>query len=231
MATQACVEHSEALKRIRALLISDVRLYREGLELALGRRETIAVVGTASSISEGLNAAAVHTPDVIILDAAIRDSVSAVRALSAAMPCTKIVAFAVDEQACDIAAYAEAGIAGYVPCEASIADVVATIESVTREEAFCSPRVAGALFRRIAALAGHARPPEHLGLLSRREQEILTLVRSGLSNKEIAQKLSIEVATVKNHVHNLLTKLHVGSRAQAARIVPAMSMRSRATAI
>ena len=108
---------------------------------------------------------------------------------------------------------------------------MATVESVIRGEAFCSPQVAGALFKRIAALAAEARPAESFGLLSRREQEILALVRSGLSNKEIAVRLTIEVATVKNHIHSVLTKLHVGTRAQAASLAQPAPIRSRATVI
>jgi two-component system nitrate/nitrite response regulator NarL len=231
MAVAASAEQLPRRERIRAVLVSDVRLYREGLDGALSRRDGIAVVATASTIAEGIDAAGAHAPAVVIIDIAMRDSLSGVRALTASAPHAKIVAFAVDEQASDIAAYAEAGIAGYVPCEASIDDLVATIESVIRGEAVCSPRVAGALFKRIAVLAADARPADAFGSLSRREHEILALIRSGLSNKEIAVRLTIEVATVKNHIHNVLTKLHVGSRAQAASLVRPAPIRSRTAAI
>jgi len=201
---------------IRAFLVSDVRLYREGVESALQRREAIEVSGTASTISDAIDRVAASDPAVIIVDMATRDSVSGIRALAAAAPRSKIVAFAVDEQASDIPSYAEAGIAGYVPCDASIDDLAATIESVTRDEAPCSPRVAGALFKRIAILAAGAAPAAQSPALSQREREILALIRNGLSNKDIARALTIEVATVKNHVHSLLTKLKVSTRAQAA---------------
>jgi DNA-binding NarL/FixJ family response regulator len=72
------------------------------------------------------------------------------------------------------------------------------------------------LFRRIATLATYALPPARPSVLSQREREILALIRSGMSNKDIARKLTIEVATVKNHVHSLLTKLNVSSRAEAS---------------
>src|SRR6185503_2829411 len=118
---------------------------------------------------------------VILLDMATRESVAGIRALADAAPRSKIIAFAVDEQAADIPSYAEAGIAGYVPCEASIDDLAATIACVTRDEATCSPRVAGALFRRITTLA--AGRPTPASPLSQREHEILALIRSGCSNK------------------------------------------------
>ena len=117
------------------------------MEPRLSRRETIEVVGTASSIPEAIERVAALEPAVVIVDIATPDGVvSGVRAMAAAAPRSKIVAFAVDEQTADIPSYAEAGIAGYVPCEASIDDLAMTIESVTRDEALCSPRVAGALF-------------------------------------------------------------------------------------
>jgi two-component system, NarL family, nitrate/nitrite response regulator NarL len=201
--------------RIRALLVSEVRLYREGVEAALGRRDPIDIVGTASTIGDAIDRLATLDPAVIVVDVGSRDSLAGIRALAAAAPQRKIVAFAVDEHACDIPSYAEAGIAGYVPCDASIDDLAAAIASVTREEAFCSPRVAGALFRRLA-LRSSTLSAAPASPLSQREREILTLIRNGLSNKDIARQLTIEVATVKNHVHSVLTKLQVSTRAEAA---------------
>lgn len=219
--------------RIRAFLVSDVRLYREGVEAALGRRDTIDVVGTASDIPGAIDRVAALAPTVIIVDIATHDSLSGIRRLAAAAPRSKIVAFAVDERKADIPAYAEARIAGYVPSEASLDDLAMTIASVTRDEAPCSPRVAGALFKRIARLAAAmpagATPAVEPPALSQREHEILALIRSGLSNKEISQALTIEVATVKNHVHSLLTKLKVSTRVEAAVFARSMCVRSKVT--
>src|SRR5207245_3665031 len=92
----------------------------------------------------------------------------------------------------------------------------ATIVAVTIGEALCSPRVAGALFKRIALLAAAVPGGHPATVLSRREAEILALIQIRLSNKDIARTLTIEVATVKNHVHSLLTKLNVSTRAEAA---------------
>jgi two-component system nitrate/nitrite response regulator NarL len=217
--------------RIRAFLVSDVRLYREGVHSALVRRDAIDVVGTASSIGEAIERVASLDPAVIIIDMATRDSLSGVRSLAVAAPLSKIVVFAVDEHATDVPAYAEAGIAGYVPADASIDDLAATIVSVTRDEVPCSPRVAGALFRRIATLAAGVTRSGQQTALSHREQEILALIRGGLSNKDIARTLTIEVATVKNHVHSLLTKLKVSTRAEAAVLCHTPSVRLRINGI
>jgi two-component system, NarL family, nitrate/nitrite response regulator NarL len=204
---------------IRVLLISDVRLYREGVEAALGRRPAISIAGTASRVDTAVERVAALNPDVILVDVATRDSLAGVRALRAAAPTAKIVVFAVDESSADIPSYAEAGAVGYVPCEASLDDLTATVECIMREETPCSPRVAATLFKRIHVLGamGRADVACDAGALSRREQEILALLRRGLSNKEIAQTLTIGVATVKNHVHSVLAKLHVNTRAEAAR--------------
>jgi two-component system, NarL family, nitrate/nitrite response regulator NarL len=216
------------LPPITAAIISDVRLYREGIAGALSHRGRISVAAVASSIDEAFGLLAEVRPDVIVVDMAMRGSLDAVRVLSARLPETKIVAFAVDDLEAQIASCAEAGISGYVPCDASIDDLEAMIESVSREESPCSPRVAAALFRHIATLASGVRASTATAL-SQREQQILTLIRSGLSNKEIAHKLNIEVATVKNHVHNLLTKLGVSTRAEAAAHAEPAAFRSRSS--
>ena len=215
-------------QKIRTFLVSDVRLYRESVQSALGRRESILVVGTASSMDEAVDRVAALDPAVIVVDMATRDSLCGVRALAAAAPAGKIVAFAVDEQASDIPSYAEAGVASYLPCDASIDDLAVAIEAVTRGEVRCPPIVAGALFRRLAILAPARRDTP---VLSRREQEVLALIRNGLCNKEIAQRLTIELPTVKNHVHSLLTKLQVTTRVEAATLDRRVAVRSRVAGI
>ena len=202
---------------IRVLVVSDVRLYREGVAGALDRRDTIAVVGAESTVSDAIARLAADNVGIVVVDMAINGSLAAVRAIAAADTRVKIIALAIDERAADIPAYAEAGLAGYVPCDATIDDLARTIELVDRDEMQCSPRVTGALFRRITALASGARPVAHPPPLSQREAEVLTLIQRGLSNKEIATHLTIELPTVKNHVHSLLRKLQVGTRAEAAR--------------
>ena len=122
-----------------------------------------------------------------------------------------------DEFEPEIIVCAQAGMSGFLSRDASLDDVIEMIASVVRNELVCSPAVAAQLFRRLAA-----RPPEHqagaLAGLTTREREVLALIRDGLANKEIASRLCIAEATVKNHVHNLLDKLQVKRRLQAARV-------------
>jgi DNA-binding NarL/FixJ family response regulator len=222
-------EAGREVSRITLVVVSDVRLYRDGIAAALARRDTISVVGAVSSVADALRLIGQTAPGVVVFDMATRDSLAGIRTLAANLPASKIVAFAVDDLESEIVSCAEAGVAGYVPCEASVDDLASTVESVSREESPCSPRVAATLFRRIATLAASLPGAGGGALLSNRERQILTLIRSGLSNKEIAQKLTIEVATVKNHVHSLLGKLGVTTRAEAAARQQTAGLRSRVT--
>src|SRR5262245_28521015 len=143
-------------------------------------------------------------------------SVAAVREMAARAPLVKIVALAVREDEQDLVTCAAAGVAGYVTRGASVDDLIQALDGVARGELLCSPQTAATLWRRLAAFARGDGAGEHANLLTPREREIGTLLEAGLSNKEIAVRLGIEVATVKNHVHNVLEKLQVHRRAQAA---------------
>jgi DNA-binding NarL/FixJ family response regulator len=182
----------------------------------LEHRDGLIVVATAASRAEALELVTTAHPTVVVIDMATDYSLDLVRAIKDALSEVKIVAFAVEEDDREIIACAEAGVDGYVPYEGSMDDLTSTITSVTRGELLCSPKVAATLLRRVGALASGARAPQTMRGLTFRESEVLDLIDGGLSNKEIAVRLHIEVATVKNHVHNLLEKLHVTSRAEAA---------------
>ena len=208
--------NAHASLAIRILVVAGVRLYREGMASCLDKRENLAVVGTTASCAETLDQVASLRPDVVLLDAAAADRVTLIRALRETRPQVKTVLFAVENDEREIIACAEAGVAGYLPSEASLDDFAETLVRVARGELFCPPIVAAALLRHVGA--GAAAPPEHPNLvgLSTREREVLALIDAGLSNKEIAVRLHIEVATVKNHVHPVLDTLRVTSRAAAA---------------
>lgn len=200
---------------IRALIVSDACLYRDGLAAMLASRPNISVVGKAA---EG-NIEAAHAeeapPDVVLLDIKNGDASGTVRSMRARFSGAQVVGLNVPEHEQDLLALAEAGLAGFVTVEASLEELVATIESAARGEALCSPPLAAALLRRLAERAGH-RLPEPLPALTARELELVELIKEGLSNKQIAQRLRIELTTVKNHVHHILGKLGVSRRGEAA---------------
>jgi two-component system, NarL family, nitrate/nitrite response regulator NarL len=203
--------------KTRIFIVGDIRFYREGLARCLA--QTYDVVGTASDNREALQDLSELQPDLVLVDMASLESLSTVRALVEFAEEVKVVAVAVPETAGHVLACAEAGISGYVSREASLGDLVGTIESVATGETVCSPRIVASLFRRVASLAAERAPDSPRATLTAREAEILDLIDQGLSNKEIAGRLFIEVATVKNHVHNILEKLHVHRRAEAAATV------------
>jgi two-component system, NarL family, nitrate/nitrite response regulator NarL len=202
--------------QISILVVADVRLHREGLSSSLDQRPNLLVVGRASDRQEALKVIALVHPDVVVLEMTTRNSFEIVRAINLEAPKVKIIAFAVEEFDREILACAEAGVAGWVPREGSVEDLVASIERAHREELLCSPRMAAQVFRRLALLSRIVPGRPRSSPLTSREQEISALIERGLSNKEIARNLNIEVATVKNHVHNILGKLHVTSRGEAA---------------
>ncbi|MEP6762807.1 MAG: response regulator transcription factor [Gemmatimonadaceae bacterium] len=200
---------------VRIMVVSDVRLYREGLASSLCQIDGFNVVCTARYADEAARLAACR-PDVLVLDMGARGSVDVIRRVASSDSGTRTVAFAVEETERGIVTCAEAGAAGYVARDATLDDLVNTIRSVSRGELLCTPRIAAALFRALHASAPRPEPDQLALTLTAREREIAPLIDRGFSNKEIAAHLHIEVATVKNHVHNLLEKLHVASRGEAA---------------
>ncbi len=195
---------------IRLLVASDVRLYREGLVGILGGTGPCEIVGTAADRSSTLERATELQPDVALIDLAMAESRQVVRALAGVG--VPVVVFGVREREDEIIEYAEAGVAGYVTRDSSLEELVGVVESVARGESLLSPRIAALLLRRVRATAR----PGPAARLTPRETEIVRLIDDGLSNKEIARQLTIEVATVKNHVHSILEKLEVNRRAEAA---------------
>lgn len=196
------------------LIVAETRLYREGLERCLA--ETYDVVGSVSGGPEAVELVQELQPDLVLVDMAMLESARTVRAITRLDSDVKVVALAVPETEPHVLACAEAGISGYVPRQASLADLASTLDSVASGEAVCSPRIVAGLFRRLARLTADRPPDGPRKLLTNREAQIVELIDEGLSNKEIARLLYIEVATVKNHVHNILDKLRVHRRAEAA---------------
>jgi two-component system, NarL family, nitrate/nitrite response regulator NarL len=201
---------------IDVLIVAEIPLYREGIARALALGNSVRVVGTATGLQEALARVKDLQPQVVLVDFALSESHDTVRAISEAYPDTRVVALAVSDTEADVITCAESGAAGYVPKDGSLEDIEAVVESVTRGEALCTPKIAASLLRRVGTLAAELHgPPPNVSLTSR-EAEVAALVDEGLSNKEIAERLGIAIPTVKNHVHNILDKLHVHRRTEAA---------------
>jgi two-component system, NarL family, nitrate/nitrite response regulator NarL len=216
---------------IRVFIVARIKLYREGIAQLLGRRSGMTVVGVKSDLQEAAADIQGLQPDVVVLDMTTAGSHATVRDLKRLAPGMAVVALGVGELEGDILACVEAGVAGYVTREGSFEDLVTVVESAVRGELRCSPEVAGSLVRRLAALAADREASPSQARLTTRECEIVRLLEQGLSNKEIAVHLGIEVATVKNHVHNLLEKLKVHRRTEAARLFRHRPSWTRGTAM
>jgi DNA-binding NarL/FixJ family response regulator len=201
---------------VEIFVLVAVRLYRDGIVDAVGRDTRFRVVGSAAALDDArsqLTALGV-APDVALVDLGLAEGAGAARSLRDAWPEMSLVALGVREVDGDVVSLAEAGVAGLVSRDASLAELLDAVEAAARDEALCSPAVTAVLLRRVASLGGGSEPDERPAL-TRREREIVSLIGKGLSNKEIAGSLRIELPTVKNHVHHILEKLQVHRRTDA----------------
>jgi two-component system nitrate/nitrite response regulator NarL len=203
---------------IRVCVVSGVRLYREGLCESLERREGVEVVGAEADATTAAMAIRrlASPPDVVLLDMGAPAGVEAARQLLDALPAARVLAISVPDNEVDVIECAETGVSGFLTIESSIDDLVAALESAARGGLLCSPAMAAALLRRVSALARGRDTFDPAGALTLRELEIVRLIDEGHSNKQIAQRLCIELSTVKNHVHHILVKLGVRRRSEAA---------------
>ena len=200
----------------RVFIISEVRLYRDGLARLLRRDQRLDVVGSSADVPDALEALAGpdEPPEAVLLDAPAPAGLEGLRQLEAAVPTARIIVLNVsdaDEQA--VIAWAEAGVGGLLSRDVGVDDIAQAVETTARGGTVCSPRLAALLLQRLAR-STEERPVT--SPLTTREREIAALLEQGLSNKEIAASLQIELPTVKNHVHSILTKLKASRRGQAA---------------
>lgn len=203
-------------KTCYVLIACDIRMIRDSLQRTIGNQQGYVVVGTASCSREVLRLVNAFKPDIVLADSGLAREDGLAQSVARVSPATRIVAFAVTESEQEILGCAEAGVAGYVLRDAALEDMIRALDATMRGELLCAPNMAARAFKRIADLAAHARnPPDGSCTLPSRQFQVLFLISEGLSNKEIARRLGIEVSTVKNHVHILLTKMGVRRRSQA----------------
>lgn len=203
-------------KLIRVFIVDDNRLLREGLVSMLAEQEDIIVIGAAASGRKALEQIKNLRPEIVLIDIGMpgKNGIEVTQELRRDLPEAKVIILGMVDLTGEIMACIEAGAAGYVLKEASFDYLVETIRSVHCGESVVSPQMAASLFSRIAELAAERLPriPPNSVKLTTRELEIINVIAEGLSNKEIAQRLSIEAQTVKNHIHNILDKLHLHTR-------------------
>jgi DNA-binding NarL/FixJ family response regulator len=215
--------------KIRIGIVHSDGLYRESLTHCLVRAGRILSVLSAATLENAGEAILACRPELLLLQFGISRCYGGrtVADLRALVPELKIIVVGVPNTDEDILSCIEdEGAAGYLLTDASLDDLMNNVQAVMRGETLCSPRIASLAFSRVFKLVrqvNHNRP--HNGTsLTRREAEIVNLIEKGLSNKEIALQLHIELSTVKNHVHNLLDKLQLHSRYSAVKYAKAQGL-------
>jgi len=206
---------------IRVLLADDQALFREGLETLLSVHTDIEIIGQASNGQEAVNLALQLHPDVILMDMQmpILTGIGATRRLKQSLPGCRVImltTFNDDEIVFDAL---RAGAVGYLLKDVGSAQLAESIRATSRGESILDPSVAAKVvqeFSRVSRMVPPTNSQDLLEPLSEREIELLGLIASGLSNKEIAGALFISEGTVKNHITHILGKLNVRDRTQAA---------------
>jgi two-component system, NarL family, nitrate/nitrite response regulator NarL len=203
---------------VKVLVVTEIRLYRDGVADALGRLDGVDEAVTAANGATAVVSARRSECDVALVDMALPASAQTVRALLAARPSMKVIALGVPEDGPEVVDLAEAGVHGYISRDATLGELLEALKRALSGEAACSGRVAAGLLRYIAEQArsrGYGQVPIQL---TPREREVLVLLQAGMTNKEIARALDLRLSTVKNHVHNVLTKHGATGRGQVATI-------------
>ena len=200
------------------LLVDDQLLFRKGLRALLEEEKDFEVVGEASDGREAIDLARTTRPDAILMDInmPICNGVEATRIIKAEQPDVKIVALTVSDDDQDLFEAIKAGAQGYLLKDLRPDELFEMLRAVMRGETPISPAIAGKLLNEFRRRPWHE-PSETAGWdLTARELEVLQLVAEGLGNAEIGGRLFIVEGTVKNHLHNILEKLHLENRVQAA---------------
>ena len=207
---------------LRVLLVDDQPLFRKALAGLINAQLDMTVVGEAENGTEALERVRTVSPDVVVMDVnmPVSGGVDGVRAIRGAGYATKIVMLTISEEDDDLFDAIRAGANGYLLKNIRPEALFDDLRGVMRGEAPIAPAIAHKLLDALRDGPPHASAAAMAGegetALTRREMEILQLVAAGLSNKEIANQLTITEGTVKNHVHNTLDKLHLSNRTQAA---------------
>jgi two-component system NarL family response regulator len=204
---------------IRVLIADDQPLYRRGLEVVLHTEEHIEVVGEAENGEEAIQKAEELAPDVVLMDVRMPrvNGIEATQAIRDRVPTTKILMLTVSDEDSDLYEAIKAGASGYLLKEVSVEEVADSIRAVMQGESKITPSMASKLINEFSAMSKRADERQRLPApaLTARELEVLKLVAKGMSNREIADELFISENTVKNHVRNILEKLHLHSRMEA----------------
>jgi DNA-binding NarL/FixJ family response regulator len=206
------------LADIRVVIVDDHDLFRTGLRNLLSE-QGVQVVGDAANGRDALRQVSELVPDVVIMDLNMPglSGVETTRQLAAVAPRARVVVLTISADDDDVMNAVVAGACGYLLKDSSIQDLVAGITAAATGESLISPQIASKVLQRIRSQGTHADAAKTIRAeLSDREIEVLKLIANGKDNAQIARELFISPKTVKNHISNILMKLQIDNRIQAA---------------
>jgi DNA-binding NarL/FixJ family response regulator len=206
-------------ERIRVLIADDHSLFRRGLRMVLEDEDDIVVTGEAGDGDAVVELAREHAPDVVVMDVRMPASsgIEATRRIKEEEPGTRILVLTISDEEDDLYEAIKAGANGYLLKEISIDEIGDAVRSIHGGQSLISPSMASKLLDEFAAMVRQEQVKEDVPTprLTPREMEVLQHVAQGMNNREIAGALFISENTVKNHVRNILEKLHLHSRMEA----------------
>ena len=206
-------------ERIRTLIVDDHALFRRGLVMVLEQEKDIELVGEAGDGQEAAQIAGDTMPDVVLMDVRMprRGGIEATQQIKEIAPHTKILMLTISDEEADLYDAIKAGANGYLLKDLPIEEVATAIRDVYKGESRISPSMASKLMSEFATMVKKTdeKPVAAQPRLTEREMEVLKLVAKGKNNRDIAKELFISENTVKNHIRNILEKLHLHSRMEA----------------
>ena len=216
--SQSVQADNQELAEVRVLIVDDHDLFRSGLRNLL-EDEGVRVVGEAAAGQEALNIVREVAPDVVVMDLNMpgMGGVEATRHISTIAPLTRVVMLTISDQDNDVIDAILAGACGYLLKDSSIQELIAGIKAASQGESLISPTIASKVLQRVRASSTQPEIESTIRAeLSDREIEVLKLIANGKDNAMIAGELHISPKTVKNHISNILMKLQIDNRIQAA---------------
>ena len=208
----------ERVETLRVLIVDDHDLFRTGLRNLL-EEQGVQIAGEASSGTEAVRSVREIAPDVVVMDLNMpgMGGVEATRHIASIAPLTRVVVLTISDEDADVMDAILAGACGYLLKDSSIDELMAGIRAAWRGESLISPTIAAKVLQRVRATSAQPEIAEAIrSELSDREIEVLKLIANGKDNALIAAELHISPKTVKNHISNILMKLQIDNRIQAA---------------